>query len=138
MSDQVRANTVSTDGFDDDTGGNDKVRVIVGEKWSFTNEGQWVNADEELISTDREVVVVSIQRVLQKWIDQAPVHEATKFLEAGEYVDVDELNDACPKSEWSEDLNGKPRGPWQVQQLCYFVDPATMLRFTYPTSTVGG
>jgi hypothetical protein len=134
MSDQVRAN----DGFDDDTDSNDKVRVIVGEKWSFTNECVWVNSDEEPVPTDREVVVVSIQRVLQKWIDQAPDHEATKFLAPGEHVDVDELNEACPKTEWSEDLNGRPRGPWQIQSIVYMVDPANMQRFTYPTSTVGG
>ncbi len=123
------------DGFDDD-GGNDSTRVIQGEKWSFTNEGTWVNADEEEIPRNREVVVVDIARVLQKWIDKTPVE--TRFLASGEQVDVEQLNDACQKSEWSEDLNGKPRGPWQIQNVVYLVDMETMQRFTYPTSTVGG
>jgi hypothetical protein len=78
----------------------------------------------------------AIARVLQKWIDKAPVH--TSFLASGEQVDVERLNAECPREEWSEDLNGKPRGPWQVQHVVYMVDMETMARFTYPTSTVGG
>jgi hypothetical protein len=138
MSEQLKS-TISADGFDDDAGGGtDQVRVIIGEKWSFSGEGTWVNADEELILPNREVVVVRIARVLQKWVDQCPVHEATKFLAPGESVDIEGLNDECPRAEWTEDLNGKPRGPWQVQSIVYMVDPANMQRFTYPTSTVGG
>ena len=111
----TESETARVDGFDGDgaTEG-DFIRVIQGEKWSFSNESTWVNADEELISPDREVVVVDTARVLQKWIDQTPVRDATRFV-PGEQVDVEQLNEACPKSEWSEDLNSKPRGPWQLQ-----------------------
>src|SRR6478735_7307490 len=133
MSDELKTNAARVDGFDGDgaTEG-DFIRVIQGEKWSFSNEGTWVNADEELISPDREVVVIDIVRVLQKWIDQTPVREATRFLAPGEQVDIEQLNEACPKSEWSEDLNGKLRGPWQLQNVVYMVDLQTMQRFTYP------
>ena len=139
MSDELKTNVTQVDGFDD--GGateGDFVRVIQGEKWSFSNEGTWVNADGELISPDREVVVVKLDRVLQKWVDQMPVKGCTRFLTSAEKVDVEQLNETCPKSEWSEDLNGKPRGPWQIQNLAYMVDLQSMQKFTYPTSTVGG
>ena len=129
----------AVDGFDDD--GADEgnfIRVIQGAKWAFSNEGVWVDGDGELISTNREVVVVKLAKVLQKWIDQKPVRDCTKFLASGEQVEIEALNAECPQSEWSEDLNGKPRGPWQLQQIVYLVDMETMSKFTYATSTVGG
>jgi hypothetical protein len=137
MTDELmNTNATRADGFDDDGTENDFVRVIQGEKISFTNESVWVNADDEEVAPDRELVVVDIARVLQKWIDKAPVH--TQFLASGEQIDVKQLNEECSREEWSEDLNGKPRGPWQVQHVVYMVDMETMARFTYPTSTVGG
>jgi hypothetical protein len=136
MNDETKNNVPAVDGFDDDWAQDDFVRVIQGEKWSFTNEGTWVNADEQEIPRNREVVVVDIARVLQKWIDKTPVE--TRFLASGEHVDIDQLNDACPKSEFREDLNGRLKGPWQVQHVVYMVDMETMQKFTYPTSTTGG
>jgi hypothetical protein len=139
MTDELtNPNAARVDGFDDDSAEDDFVRVIQGEKWAFTNEGTWMNADEKLISPDREVVVVDVKRVLQKWLDQMPVQGTTSFLGAGDQVDVDALNEECPKEEWSEDLNGRPRGPWQIQHVVYMVDLQTMEKFTYPTSTVAG
>ena len=94
------------DGFDDETGEDQqKTRVIQGEKWN-SRATIWVNSDEEEIPPDREVVVVNTARVLQKWIDQAPVRGATRFLAPGERTpDVEQLNEECPRSEWSEDLS---------------------------------
>src|SRR6478672_4921223 len=102
MSDELKTNDTRVDGFDDDDGAaeGDFVRVIQGEKWSFSNEGAWLNADGEEISPDREVVVVDIARVLQKWgTDRMPVRGETKFLAPGEHPDLELLNEACPKSE---------------------------------------
>ena len=94
------------DGFDDERE-DQQTRVIQGEKWQFTNDLIWVNSDEEEIPPDREVVVVNIARVLQKWIEQQPVAGATRFLVPGEKTpDIEQLNEACPRSEWSEDLTG--------------------------------
>ena len=140
MSNELTSNDVSAvDGFDDDGGAEgDFSKVIQGAKWAFSNEGNWVTGEGELVSTDREVVVVRLTKVLQKWIDQMPVRDATRFLVLGEQVDVEALNDECPQSEWIEDLNGKPRGPWQLQQVAYLVDMQTMEKFTFPTGTVGG
>jgi hypothetical protein len=140
MSDEMKNNNLpAVDGFDDCAGDDQQIaRVILGEKWQFTNDGTWVNGDDAVIPPDREVVVVDTARVLQKWIDQTPVRDATRFLPPGEQVDVEQLNEDCPRSEWSDDLNGKPRGPWQLQNVVYMVDLETMQRFTFPTGTVGG
>jgi hypothetical protein len=139
MSDEARMNPAPVaDGFDDERE-DQQTRVIQGERWQFTNDSIWINSDEEEIPPDREVVVVNIARVLQKWIEQQPVAGATKFLVTGEKTpDIEQLNEACPRSEWSEDLNGKPRGPWQLQNVVYMVDLQTMQKSTYPTNTVGG
>jgi hypothetical protein len=84
MSDETKNNLPAADGFDDFAGDDQQfARVIQGEKWQFTNEGTWVNGDEEEIPPDREVVVVNTARVLQKWIDQTPVRDATRFLAPG-------------------------------------------------------
>jgi hypothetical protein len=137
MSDELKTNLPRVDGFDDDDAAEgDFVRVIQGEKWTFTNECIWVDADENEIQHDRAFVAVDICRVLQKWIDKMPVE--TRFLASGEKVDLDQLNDACPKSEFREDLSGKLKGPWQIQHVVYLVDMATMRKFTYPTDTTGG
>jgi hypothetical protein len=135
MSDANMRNTPALDGFDD-AGDAQQVRVIMGAKLSFSNEGTWVDSDENEFSAARELVVTDLARVLQKWIAQRPVE--TVFLTAADHPDVDDLNDKCPREEWSEDLNGKPRGPWQTTSLVYLVDLETMARYTFPTSTVGG
>jgi hypothetical protein len=128
------------DGYEDRIEGEDQDqsfgRVIQGEKWSFTADGKWMNDSDEEISPTREVTVVDICRVVQKWIDGMPVE--TRFLAPGEKIpDLETLNKACPQSEWSEDLNGKPRGPWQFQNVVYMADE-NMAKITYPTGTIGG
>jgi hypothetical protein len=127
------------DGFDDaGDEGQQFLRIIRGLKIAFTNDSVWVDGNDEKLPADLELVAVQTCRVLQKWIDQAPDHDATRFLAPGEHVDVEQLNEACPRSEWSEDLNGKPRGPWQLQSVVYLVDLTTMQKYTFPTGTVGG
>jgi hypothetical protein len=140
MNDEKKNGLPAADGFDDFDGDDQQfARVIQGEKWQFTNEGTWVNGDGKEIPPHREVVVVNTARVLQKWIDQAPVHGTTRFLAPGERTpDVDQLNEECPRSEWTEDFSGKPQGPWQLQNVVYMVELQTMQKFTFPTRTVGG
>ena len=137
MSDVTRTSGPS-DGFDDADEGQQSARVIQGAKIAFSNDGKWVNAEDEVLPAELEVVAVKIGRVLQKWIAQLPVDGETRFLEPREHPDIEALNAACPQSEWSPDLNGKPRGPFQLQNVVYLVDMATMQKFTYPTGTVGG
>ena len=51
---------------------------------------------------------------------------------------MEALNDATPRSEWTEGPDGKPRGPWQAQHVVYLLDLKTGERFTWPTGTIGG
>ena len=125
-----------TDGFEDHREG-DEQRVIQGSIVKFTNEGSWVTRDEEELPADQELIATGIIRVLQKWINKMPDPDATRILKPGENVDLEALNEAAPKSEWTEDPNGK-RGPWQCQYLMYLLDPKTMDRYTFATGTVGG
>ena len=138
MSDAMKNYTPHDDGFDDTGGGDDLFpRVIQGTLVRFGNDGSWKDSDDEKIPEGLELVVNSIGRVVQKWIDQSPVE--TTFLQPGEKCpDIEALNAACPKSEWGEDFNGNPRGPWQAQQVVYLVNLETMQKFMFPTSTTGG
>ena len=61
MSDETKNNLPAADGFDDFAGDDQQfTRVIQGEKWQFTNEGTWVNGDDEEIPPDREVVASTL------------------------------------------------------------------------------
>jgi hypothetical protein len=128
------------DGFEDRVEGEEQEqsfgRVIQGEKWLFTADGKWMNDSDEEIDPKREVTVVDICRVVQKWIDGMPVE--TIFVPHGEKIpSIEKLNAACPKSEWSKDFNGNLRGPYQFQYVVYMADE-NMGKITYPTGTIGG
>ena len=85
---------------------------------------------------DFELIAVDVVRIAQKWVNQEPAE--TVVLAPDEKPCIDERNAAAPRSEWGEDFNGNPRGPWQFQLIVYLLDPGTMDRFTYPTGTIGG
>jgi hypothetical protein len=127
-----------SDGFNDDTGSDaGQERAIIGIKLTFSNEAEWLGSDDEPVPPDLVLCPLKIRRVYQKWIDQNPVE--THFLEGGEKCpDLDVLNAECPKSEWSKDFSGNPRGPWQYQNLVRLKDLKSMQSYTYPTNTIGG
>jgi hypothetical protein len=125
-------------GFEDAVEGADSPanRQIQGQLVKFTNEATWVAGDEEL-SDKLELVAVNVSRVVQKWQDGQPT--GTIVLEPGQkFPDVEKLNAEVPKSKWVEGPDGRPRGPWQAQYLVYLLNPNTVDRFTYATSTIGG
>jgi hypothetical protein len=127
-------------GYDDRIEGDGRPQggsVIQGVLIKFTNEGTWVTGDGEEMPAGIELIAAEVIRIAQKWVDQKP--EETIFVAPGEkFPDVEEMNAKAPKSEWHEDLNGRLVGPWQNQQVLYLVDPKTLDRYSYPTSTVGG
>jgi hypothetical protein len=127
-------------GFVEGVEGDDRPQggaVIQGTLIKFSNEAEWVTGDGDELSQDRELVAVDTIRIVQKWIDQKP--EETVFVAPGQpFPDVKAMNDKAPKSEWRENLNGEMVGPWQAQHVLYLVDPQTLDKFSYPTSTVGG
>lgn len=119
---------------DDDGGG--ATRLIKGTKLKFTNNSEWEGNDDIVIEADHEFIVVELVRAVQKWIDQRPVE--TRVLPLLEkFPDIDELNEAAPKEEWTEKF-GKKVGPWQKCWVVYLLDPETMRIYTWPTDTVGG
>jgi hypothetical protein len=127
-------------GYEDAVEGDDEQtssRVIQGTLLKFSNESEWITGDGEEMSSELELIVIDIGRVVQKWCDGAPVE--TIVLAPGQrFPDVEKLNETVPKKEWEEGPDGKPRGPWQAQHVVYLLDPKTMDRYTWPTGTVGG
>jgi hypothetical protein len=134
----------TSDGFsgfvDTYEGGEEDVnpRMIEGTRIKFTNDGRWVDAEDTDLDASLELIVVKAVRCVQKWgPDQRPIE--TKILGPNEpYPNIKALNEACPQSEWREDPGGKLVGPWQPQRVLYFVDPVSLDKYTYPTSTIGG
>jgi hypothetical protein len=127
-------------GFEDAHEGDDRPQgggVIQGTLIKFSNEGAWITGDGDEMSPTLKLVAHDAARIVQKWIDQIP--KETIFVAPGEkFPDVNAMNEKAPKSEWREDLNGRMVGPWQAQHLLYLVNPETLDKYTYPTSTVGG
>lgn len=142
-SDIVKRGPTDIDGFagwEDGVEGDDQPQsagVIQGSLDKFTNEQTWETRDGEAIDTTVERVAVDVMRVVQKWRDHQPVE--TTILEAHQkFPDIEKMNAETPHEEWVEGRDGKPCGPWQGQHILYSVDPKTMDKYTYPTSTTGG
>jgi hypothetical protein len=102
----------------------------------FTNEARW-ETREGTDLTGRELLAANVRRTEVKWGEDAPV-EVIELGPGDKYRDLDAVNETVPKSEWREGPDGKPRGPWQRQHVLELVDVATMERFSWPTSTIGG
>jgi hypothetical protein len=112
-------------------------RAIKGTRISLGNTGNYVTGEDEVISPDREFVVVGVLRVLQKFVDKKDA--GTRPLTPDEKApDLEALNASCPEEEWSTGLDGKPKGPWILQRLVYLADLSTLERFTFVSSTIGG
>jgi hypothetical protein len=127
-------------GFEDEIEGATRPEsrgVIRGTCVKFTNEATWVTSDDEELPAELELIVVDIGRVVQRWKDGQPI-ETIVLAPGQKYPDVNALNEAVPKAEWTEGPDGKPRGPWQAQSIVYLLNGATMDRYTFPTGTTGG
>jgi hypothetical protein len=127
-------------GFEDEVEGVTQPKsrgVIRGTCIKFTNEATWITSDDEEVSSELELIVDDIGRVVQRWKDGQPI-ETIVLAPGQKYPDVNELNAAVPQAEWEEGPDGKPRGPWQAQFIVYLLNGATMDSFTFPTGTTGG
>jgi hypothetical protein len=112
-------------------------RVIQGTRINFTNEATWVDVSKQQLPSDLELIVVDIARVVVKWSkDNKPI-ETIVLAPNEKYPDVKAKNEKCPKTEWRERF-GKLEGPWQAQHVVYMLDPKTMNKYSWPTSTIGG
>ena len=144
--DETKKNLPAVDGFDgiendgveDEEGQLSTDRVIQGKRLGFTNDFVWMIGNDEEFPEGRELVVIDTVRLVQKWVDKKP--GPAIFVGSHEkWPNVAKLNEACPKSEWGQDFNGNPQGPWHRQRVVYFVDLNSMEKFTWPSrvDTVG-
>lgn len=142
---EIAKNLANVDGFDgaedigvegEEEGQQSNSRVIQGGRLGFTNDYTWVLGENEPFNTAHDLVAVDTARVMQKWVAKKPAGHI--FIPADQkWPNLDDLNNACPKTEWGEDFNNRPQGPWQRQRVVYFVDLNTMEKFTWASGTVG-
>jgi len=143
MTEIVKASTQEVDAFDgftDAIEGEEERRPQQGAFVKFTNEATWT-VNGEVIPATREFVIVDVQRCVVKWppnIDDGPPVEKIFLAPGQRYPDVEKMNAETPRAEWRKGPDGNMRGPWQAQHITCLLDPKTMDRFLYPTSTVGG
>jgi hypothetical protein len=126
----------ASDGFDAVLDANGNRSIIRGIKLKFTNNAEWLDDAGDVVDPTRELLVMELMKLSQKWIDGMPAE--TRIIGPDEYFpDVDRLNEEAPREEWREAF-GKMVGPWQNCIAVYLFDPKTMDAFTWPTSTFGG
>jgi hypothetical protein len=146
MSNIVKKEPTSIDnfaGWEDGVEGDDRPQgasIIQGIKTKFSNEATWLKRDDEEMPPNLELVAVEVLRVVQMWgTDGTPVNEETIILEPHQmFPDIEEMNAKVPRSKWIEGPDRKMCGPWQASHVLYLLDPQSMDKYTFPTSTVGG
>jgi hypothetical protein len=108
-----------------------------GTRIKFGKTAEWEIKGGEIIDSKTRLIFIDVARIVTKWgADKKPVE--TIVLEPGEkFPDVAAWNDKLPHTEWIMGLNGL-RGPWQTQQIVYFLDPRSMAQFHWPDGTTGG
>src|SRR5262249_45693405 len=131
------------EGFEDQIEGQDSHASgpIQGAMLKFSNQCEWLLRSGDAVSPDRELIMADVGRWLIYWLPDAagPDWEKSRALLPGQkFPDTQALNEATPREQWIEGPNGQPRGPWENQHVVYLLDPNTMTRFSFPTSTIGG
>jgi hypothetical protein len=108
-------------------------RTVQGSFLKFTQEGKWTEFGIT-VPSGLKLLAVETVNVIQRWQDGRVIDTiATK-----PFPDLDELNASIPRSQWELDFNGQPRPPYQHTSILYLLNPATMEKYTFATSTVGG
>jgi hypothetical protein len=111
----------------------DNNRLIRGSLLKFV-DGVWSTRDGEPIP--ETLLVMNVTKGLQRWAESRPIE--TIMQRAGEPLpDVAGLNEEVPYEQWETGIDGKPRPPWQLNHVCYLVDPRTATNFTFSNSTTG-
>jgi hypothetical protein len=125
----VAADDRYDDGFSDST---PTGRTIQGSFLKFA-EGKWTESGVP-VPVSLKLWTIETTTVIQRWKDQRVIEEISER----PLSDVNELNAAVPQEEWERDRNGKPKPPYQLTAILYLLNPETMEKYTFPTSTVGG
>src|SRR5262245_58499871 len=143
MTEIVKATSHQIDGFSgftDVVTGQERQRPQGAPILKFNNDSTWTIHDEPMSAT-REFAAVDVSRNVVKWppdIDGGGPIEVIVLRANEPFPDVEEMNNRVPKAEWRTGPDGNLRGPWQAQHVVHLLDPATMDRCNFPTSTIGG
>jgi hypothetical protein len=114
-------------------------RMILGTRIKFTNDAKWTNAQGVELDPQLRLIVEEMKRVVNKWpVTLGPPIDTFEVDPHKPWPNVKKLNETCPKPEWRTDLNGNPKGPYEAQRLLYLLDPVTLDKYTFATSTLGG
>jgi hypothetical protein len=136
----VESPSHALDGFDAWGGDEEQdARAEEGYRVKFTNEAKWV-ANDKILSPTLELVAVNIDRYVIYWKPDGtgPDRAKSYYLKPGQkFPDIDQMNADTPKDQWRESF-GKDVGPWQAQHIVRLLDPVSMDRYSFPTSTDGG
>jgi hypothetical protein len=97
----------------------------------------YVTREGEVIEPSREMIVLGLKKVIQKFVGQKLV-DTIEVPDGEKMPDVNAMNEAAPREEWGTDLNGNPVGPFVRVLVLKMLDASTMDRFAFVTSSVGG
>jgi hypothetical protein len=101
------------------------------------NDGQYITREGEVIEPSRELMVLGLKKIVQKFVGNKLVE--TKIVPDGEPApDIKAKNEACPREEWRTDLAGNPTGPYVLVLALKMLDENTMDRFVFVTQSKGG
>jgi hypothetical protein len=142
---------VNLDGFDSFAGFTDEVeggeqshdqfafvRVIQGVRIAYNNEAKWVDASNQLLPTNLQLIADGVLRLVQKWgHDNMPSEPAIILSPHQKWPDTDAMNNARPRTEWRMRF-GELVGPYQKQKILYLWDPDTMNKYSWPTGSNSG
>jgi hypothetical protein len=97
-------------------------------------DGKWADG----LGTPPPALLIALgtTQAIQCWKDSKPTDVV--MAEPGKPLpDVDELNAQIPEAEWEKGLDGKPKAPWVLQHVAYFIDPVSAESYTFINGTFG-
>jgi hypothetical protein len=106
-------------------------RVIVGPIEKFV-DGDWTTGGLPA-DPKRRLAAVGTDVIIQRWREQRVIEV---FVEKP-LPNLELLNEAAPKDEWEEDLNGNPRPPYQRASIVHLLNIGTAERTTFISATKG-
>src|SRR5262249_14050944 len=105
-------------------------------KLKFLN-GVWLDPNEQEVKV--ELVVLDVQRKVQKWLTDDGPAETIVLAPGAKWPDIEAMNASCPQSEWREKF-GKMTGPWAGEHVVLFADTSVTMQgywWPSPVTTIG-
>jgi hypothetical protein len=99
-------------------------------------DGRFVTREGEEIGPDKELVVLGLNKVVQKFVGRKLL-DTTIVPDGANVPNLKEMNDSAPREEWGVDLNNNPVGPYTLVLVLKLIN-VTLDRFAFITNSVGG